>query len=221
MFVWLLISKLKPTEPLLMKACTNVICIFLELASCIPWCQFLNLQWLGTRLIVFKHGYFCSVAKSCPTLCDPYELWHARLPCPLLSPGVCSDSCHWIYWGLSRRQSNNLRWSFNFKTFHLYLGSISSCLVLCEHGEQINIITILIRTDVSLSKRTNSQQDPPPPQTYWGSTLPHTVSWSIDTRLQWTRWKSLSRVWLFETSWTIPRQAPQSMEFSRPEYCSG
>ena len=28
-------------------------------------------------------------------------------------------------------------------------------------------------------------------------------------------WKSLSCVWLFETSWTI-----QSMEFSRPEYCS-
>ena len=29
-------------------------------------------------------------------------------------------------------------------------------------------------------------------------------------------WKSLSRVWLFATPWTI-----QSIEFSRPEYCSG
>ena len=29
-------------------------------------------------------------------------------------------------------------------------------------------------------------------------------------------WKSLSRVWLFATAWTI-----QSMEFSRPEYWSG
>ena len=29
-------------------------------------------------------------------------------------------------------------------------------------------------------------------------------------------WKSLSRVWLFETPWTI-----QSMEFSRPQYWSG
>ena len=31
----------------------------------------------------------------------------------------------------------------------------------------------------------------------------------------------LSRVWLFETPWTIARQAPLSMEFSRQEYWSG
>ena len=35
----------------------------------------------------------CSVAKSCPTLCRPYELQHARLPCPSLSLGACSNSC--------------------------------------------------------------------------------------------------------------------------------
>ena len=42
----------------------------------------------------------CSVVKSCPTLLDPMDcssrprgLQHARLPCPSLSPGVCSDSC--------------------------------------------------------------------------------------------------------------------------------
>ena len=34
-------------------------------------------------------------------------------------------------------------------------------------------------------------------------------------KVQWV-WKSLSRVWLFETPWTT-----QSMEFSRPEYWSG
>ena len=33
----------------------------------------------------------CSVSKSCPTLW-PHGLQHARLPCPSLSPGVCSDS---------------------------------------------------------------------------------------------------------------------------------
>ena len=32
----------------------------------------------------------------------------------------------------------------------------------------------------------------------------------------WGKWKSVSRVWLFATPWTI-----QSMEFSRPEYWSG
>ena len=34
----------------------------------------------------------CSVAKSCQTL-PPHRLQHARLCCPSLSPGVCSDSC--------------------------------------------------------------------------------------------------------------------------------
>ena len=33
--------------------------------------------------------------------------------------------------------------------------------------------------------------------------------------------KSLSRVWLFETLWTVAYQAPQSTEFSRQEHWSG
>ena len=33
--------------------------------------------------------------------------------------------------------------------------------------------------------------------------------------------KLLSRVQLFETPWTVPHQARQSMEFSRQEYWSG
>ena len=33
--------------------------------------------------------------------------------------------------------------------------------------------------------------------------------------------KSLSRVWLFATPWTVAYQSPQSMEFSRQEYWSG
>ena len=35
---------------------------------------------------------FCSIAQSCPTLCDPMGCRHARLPCP--SPSrACSNSC--------------------------------------------------------------------------------------------------------------------------------
>ena len=34
----------------------------------------------------------CSVAKLYLTLYDPMD-WHARLPCPSLSPRVCLDSC--------------------------------------------------------------------------------------------------------------------------------
>ena len=39
--------------------------------------------------------------------------------------------------------------------------------------------------------------------------------------LQCVKVKSLSRVWLFETTWTAAYQAPPSMRFSRQEYWSG
>ena len=38
---------------------------------------------------------------SCPIMSDSLQLHglkHARLPCPSLSPGVCSDSCLWSPW---------------------------------------------------------------------------------------------------------------------------
>ena len=37
----------------------------------------------------------CSVTKSCPTLCNPMD---TRLPCPPLSPRVCSNSCLLSRW---------------------------------------------------------------------------------------------------------------------------
>ena len=45
----------------------------------------------------------CSVAKPCPTL-QPHGLQHARLPCPSLSPRVCSNPCpcsQWYYLTIS------------------------------------------------------------------------------------------------------------------------
>ena len=39
----------------------------------------------------------CSVTESCPALCD-YGLQHARLPCPLPSPGACSNSNPLSWW---------------------------------------------------------------------------------------------------------------------------
>ena len=41
------------------------------------------------------------------------------------------------------------------------------------------------------------------------------------TELNWTQVKSLSRVRLFATPWTLAYQAPPSMGFSRQEDCSG
>ena len=40
----------------------------------------------------------CSVAKLCLTLCDLHGLQHIRLPCPLLSPRVCSNSYPLSQW---------------------------------------------------------------------------------------------------------------------------
>ena len=47
--------------------------------------------------------------------------------------------------------------------------------------------------------------------------------WKITWRSNQELWivKSLSRVQLFGTPWTVAYQAPQSMEFSRQEYWSG
>ena len=39
----------------------------------------------------------CSFTKSCPTLW-PRGLQHGRLPCPSLSPRVCSNSCPLSWW---------------------------------------------------------------------------------------------------------------------------
>ena len=36
-------------------------------------------------------------SQSCPTLW-PHELQHARLPCPSLSPRICSNSCSLTWW---------------------------------------------------------------------------------------------------------------------------
>ena len=57
--------------------------------------------WTFIRCIHIKFSYVflrinsfcccCSVAKSCLTLCD-CGLQHVRLPCPSLSPRVCSNS---------------------------------------------------------------------------------------------------------------------------------
>ena len=41
---------------------------------------------------------FSSVTQSCPTLCDPHQLQHARLPCPSPIPRVYSNSCPLSRW---------------------------------------------------------------------------------------------------------------------------
>ena len=48
-------------------------------------------------LTIIRLSSCYSVAQSCPTL-QPHGLQHVRLPCPSLSPGVCSNSCPLSRW---------------------------------------------------------------------------------------------------------------------------
>ena len=41
---------------------------------------------------------FSSVTQSCPTLCDPPELQHARPPCPSPNSKVYTNSCPLSWW---------------------------------------------------------------------------------------------------------------------------
>ena len=58
----------------------------------------------------------CSVTKSCLTLrcCG---LQHASLPCPSLSPGVCSDSCPLSWWWYPTISSSATPFSFCLQSF--------------------------------------------------------------------------------------------------------
>ena len=66
------------------------------------WALLGHTAWLlGTSSVAFTlkicTGGCCSVAKLCLTL-QPCGLQHARLPCPPLSPRVCSNSCPLSQW---------------------------------------------------------------------------------------------------------------------------
>ena len=50
--------------------------------------------------------------------------------------------------------------------------------------------------------------------------LLHSIRLVITVKVK-VKLKSLSRVWLFATPWTVAHQAPPSMVFSRQEYWSG
>ena len=56
----------------------------------------------------------CSVTKPCPTL---HELQRTRLPCPLLSPGVCLSSCPLSWWCYLTISSSAALFSFCLHSF--------------------------------------------------------------------------------------------------------
>ena len=65
---------------------------FISLIKLIPKYSVIFEAWFHKSRVV-KFVYYCSsVAKLCPTLCNPHGLHHARFPCSSLSHRICSNS---------------------------------------------------------------------------------------------------------------------------------
>ena len=170
-------------------------------------------------LVFFFFPFSCSGVSNSLW---PHGLQQARLPCPSLSPGVCSNSCplsQWchptisssvipfsclqIFWhqSLFKWVSSSyqgvkvLGFSFSISPFNEYSGLISFRI------DWLDLLAIQ-GTLKSLLQHHSSK----------ASILKCSAFFMVHT---W-KLKLLSRVRLFSTPWTI-----QSMEFSRPEYCSG
>ena len=65
------------------------------------WCfkyKYIVLFFITHELESLGYSLFISVTQSCPTLCNPHGLQHARLPCPSPTPGVYSNSCPLSRW---------------------------------------------------------------------------------------------------------------------------
>ena len=53
---------------------------------------YISLENMTSEELYSFDGCCCSVAQSYPTLCDPIDCKHTRLPCPSPPPGACSNS---------------------------------------------------------------------------------------------------------------------------------
>ena len=77
-----------------------------------------------------------------------------------------------------------------------------------------NLISInTLRNQIMVSKYNFQSKGTGPLRNGW--------FYCLQRRMKWSEVKSLSRVRLFATPWTVDNQAPPSMGFSRQEYWSG
>ena len=75
------------------------------------------------------------MAKSCPTL-QPHGLEHARLPCPSISPGICSHSCPLSWWCHPTISSSAIPFSSCLQSF-LASGSFPMSQFFASGGQSI------------------------------------------------------------------------------------
>jgi len=88
-------------------------CRFISCKKCSIWCA---LRTVGEAVHVVGIEDICCCCRSVPQSCStlwPHGLQHTRLPCPLLSPGVCSNSCplsRWCCLTLKRKNRQAINW---------------------------------------------------------------------------------------------------------------
>ena len=81
---------------------------------------------------------FSSVTQSCPTLCDPHQLQHARLPCPSPIPRVYSNSCPLSQWCHPTLSSSVIPFSSRFQSFPAS-GSFQMSQFIALGGQSIGV----------------------------------------------------------------------------------
>ena len=195
--------------------------------------------------VKFLYSVFSSVQFSHSVISDslrPHESQHARPPCPSPTPGVHSDSCPSSWWCHPAISSSviplsscpqSLPASEFFPMSQLFawggqstgISALSSFLLKKSQGWSLQ--NGLVGSPCS---PRYSQESSPTPQfksincsalsllhsPILTSIHDHRKNHSLEWVSEWV--KSLSRVWLSATTWTIAHQAPLSMGFSRQEH---
>jgi len=144
----------------------------------------------------------CAVMFSCSVVSDSlwlHGLQHTRLPCPSLSPGVCSNSCPLSQWCHPTSSPSVATFSSYPPSFQAS-GVFPVSLLVASGGQSIRVSASASVLSVNIQ----------------GCFL---LGWTdlISLLSKW-KWKSLSHVWLFAIPWTVVCHASLSMEFFRRKY---
>ena len=103
------------------------------------WLTWNFIHNLWSLLILLLQTFFNLLLLSRSVMSDslqPHELQHARLPCPSLSPGVCTNSCPLNWWCHPTISSSVTPLSSYFQSFPA-LGSFLMSRVFASGGPSI------------------------------------------------------------------------------------
>ena len=82
-----------------------------------------------------------SVARLCPTLCNPNGLQHPRLPCPSPTPRACSNSCPSSQWYHLTISSSVIPFSSRLQSFPAS-GSFPMSRFFTAGGQSIGVLAL-------------------------------------------------------------------------------